>query len=67
MPTSAVATKVQVYFCDPRSPWQPCSNENTNGLLRHTSREEPTSRATSRISNAQLGSFRNEGITGIFR
>jgi IS30 family transposase len=46
-----MATDVQVYFCDPQSPWQRGSNENTNGLLRQYL---PHAADFSRYSQAQL-------------
>ena len=49
-----VATDVQVYFCDPRSPWQRGSNENTNGLLRQYF---PRGTDFSRISQSYLNAI----------
>lgn len=46
-----VATDVKVYFCDPSSPWQRGSNENTNGLLRQYL---PRTTDLTTISQAQL-------------
>jgi IS30 family transposase len=46
-----IATNVLVYFCDPQSPWQRGSNENTNGLLRQYL---PPATDMARYSQAQL-------------
>lgn len=52
-----IATDVQVYICDPRSPWQRGSNENTNGLLRQYF---PKGRDLSGISQAELNRVARE-------
>jgi IS30 family transposase len=46
-----IATDVKVYFCDPQSPWQRGSNENTNGLLRQYL---PKTADLSRFSQSEL-------------
>ena len=53
----SVDSGVKVYFCDPHSPWQRGSNENTNGLLRQYF---PKGTALSGFSQAQLDEVARE-------
>lgn len=53
----SIATKVDVFFCDPHSPWQRGSNENTNGLLRQYF---PRTQDLSVYTRAQLNAVARE-------
>src|SRR6476661_3285245 len=54
-----LATEVDVYFCDPRSPWQRGSNKNTNRLLRQYL---PHGTDLSLHSQAKLGAVRRSRV-----
>ena len=53
----ALAANLKVYFCDPHSPWQRGSNENTNGLLRQYF---PKGQSISHVTQTELNAVARE-------
>ncbi|HET7379599.1 MAG TPA: IS30 family transposase [Gaiellales bacterium] len=54
-----IDTDIQVYFCDPHSPWQRGSNENTNGLLRQYLPRKLDLATRSQVERDQIAAERN--------
>ncbi len=56
----SIATNIDVYFCDPQSPWRRGSNENTNRLLRQYSPRVSISRLSRRLELNKVARRLNE-------
>ncbi len=57
-----IDTGVDVFFCDPKSPWQRGTNENTNGLFANTFPKEPTCQPSPKKTSTRLPTRSTGGL-----